>query len=299
MAHIVNPDQRSRRPRPESCEVARVESKRRVVRFPILKISAKREVGLPRPCANCGTRVFGNEEECGNCGTPNPAHRGRQSTPQPPRQAQTAFPFRPLSIGLTGILVGSLGVVAALSVFNTLLFLAYWEAWRGFFGPGQPSISASTFREIENLAVSFAVATVIFSVVPYVLFLVWHNHAYKSAESARRDLKWSSGWAVRGWFIPGANLVIPKLVMNQVELGAVTREAHRKPESSRSRTLGPLGASWWGTWVVALVLISVSFFLQGERGDDGLLVLSAYHALTGASAMLAALYVWAIGRRLA
>ena len=146
---------------------------------------------------------------------------------------------------------------------------------------------------------NFAAATGFFSLVPYVLFLVWHNHAYKSAESARRDLKWSSDWAVRGWFIPGANLVIPKLVMNQVELGAVTRETHRNPESSRSKTLGPLGTSWWGTWVVTLVLISISFFLQGDQGDDGLLVLSAYHALTAASAMLAGLYVWAIGRRLA
>ncbi len=51
-----------------------------------------------------------------------------------------------------------------------------------------------------------------------VLLMVWLNLAYKAGQSRGAiDRTWSSGWTVGAWFIPFANLAIPKLVVNEVD----------------------------------------------------------------------------------
>jgi hypothetical protein len=52
----------------------------------------------------------------------------------------------------------------------------------------------------------------------FVLLIIWSNQAYKAAISHNLGgMRWSSGWAVGAWFIPAANLIIPKLVLNEIE----------------------------------------------------------------------------------
>lgn len=55
-------------------------------------------------------------------------------------------------------------------------------------------------------------------------------------------LRWSSGWAACGWFIPIANLFVPYQVVREV--WAVGRPAHNP-----SRLLG----WWWATWIAQMV----------------------------------------------
>ena len=59
---------------------------------------------------------------------------------------------------------------------------------------------------------------ILLAVVVAILAIIWTNQAYKSAMSRGvTGNKWSSGWAVGGWFIPFANYVIPKLVINEID----------------------------------------------------------------------------------
>ena len=60
------------------------------------------------------------------------------------------------------------------------------------------------------------------------------NAAYRSLNrSGAEGRSWSSGWAVGGWFIPLAALVIPRLVLSEIE-----RISH--PDNGPA----PIGAGW-------------------------------------------------------
>jgi hypothetical protein len=81
------------------------------------------------------------------------------------------------------------------------------------------------------------------SLVAVVAVAAW---LYRSARHAVRlggVLAWSRGWAVGGWFVPVANLVIPYLVVRDVRRG-----------SGPAPRPAPVG--WWWVSVLATVLLS-------------------------------------------
>ena len=178
-----------------------------------------------------------------------------------------------------------------------------WEAWEG----------ASDLWGASAGLLGLA------GLVLFILLLVWGSQAYRSlARSGAEGRSWSSGWAVGGWFIPLGNLVIPRLVLSEIE-----RIAHPDngppPVGDRWRRLPLLGTgvAWWAlmllTGVVGVAgaaVLSAATLFSGEGADmvatitdgvryrSGLMVVAAAQALAGIAQLLGAAYFRSLGERL-
>lgn len=107
--------------------------------------------------------------------------------------------------------------------------------------------------------------------VSAVLFLVWFNKAYKAAATrGATGTKWSSGWSIGGWFIPFANLAIPKLVMNEID--RISHPANGIPPiGERWKDQPRLTSSdlWWASWILAngATVIQTTLVDLGDSSD--------------------------------
>jgi hypothetical protein len=90
-----------------------------------------------------------------------------------------------------------------------------------------------------------------------VVWIIWQfRHATNAALLGRSGL--ASGWAIVGWFVPLANLVLPQLA-----LASAARAGGR-----RARAVGAL-AAWWATSAVAYALFVVGTVLRPGDEDIG------------------------------
>lgn len=86
-----------------------------------------------------------------------------------------------------------------------------------------------------------------------IVFIIWEWRCAKNAELlAHGAPRFGPGWAIGGWLIPFANLVIPVLVMQ--DLWRSTSGAARTDGSSRARPGSALVGWWWAAFVPSAVL---------------------------------------------
>lgn len=197
-----------------------------------------------------------------------------ESVPEPPAsEASLIF----LSESLSRTVVGFLWVLAALNGLAVILDLG--------------DVGAD-----ENAQITLGGLYTLGFLATVVLFIVWFFKAYKAAQSrGGTGRRWSAGWAVGAWFIPFANLVIPKLVMNEIDRMS-NPDAGPPPIDNRWEGLPRLQTSewWWAVWIASIALTYIAAFTL--RSD---LELSAVASvLTGVAAGLGAVTVQSIGDRL-
>jgi hypothetical protein len=94
-------------------------------------------------------------------------------------------------------------------------------------------------------------------VVTGIIWLVWWAKAHRAASDGRGDLRYGRGWAIGGWFVPFANLVVPKRVAD--DLWTASREPRRPRDAGVARSRSVL--AWWATYIAAGVL---SFTVTGR-----------------------------------
>ena len=154
---------------------------------------------------------------------------------------------------------------------------------------------ADAFVDVAELVVLLATL----AIAP--CFIVWCWRAAKNQQAlGRQPERLGSGWAVGGWFIPLANLVIPALVIQDLWRGSDVTIARGDPRwriADRSWLIG----WWWGLFVVALLVFPGSPADQRSvdydtvRGFNLLALLGMPCAAT--SAVLAILVVRRLGAR--
>lgn len=96
-----------------------------------------------------------------------------------------------------------------------------------------------------------------------VLFLIWMRRLYRNVHAAAApEPRYRPGWAVGSWFVPLANVVVPKQIVNDIWLLSETpwRDAGSVPYS---RAKVP---SWIGWWWAAVLLAGI----LGAGAADGL-----------------------------
>jgi len=128
-----------------------------------------------------------------------------------------------------------------------------------------------------------------------VLLIVWGYQAYRAAAGrGATGTTWAPGWAIGGWFIPVANLVIPKLVVGEIDrmshpdAGLAPIEDRWKESPSLM-----LGHWWWALTVVSGIVLTFGFTVVAEQLDSFSLVEQTYRA--GLQATAAGLALWAGG----
>jgi len=80
------------------------------------------------------------------------------------------------------------------------------------------------------------------------VFIVWFFKARRNIERLGASGGLPAGWAIGGWFIPCASLVLPVLVARDIWNGSSPR--------SRRISMAPL-VVWWAAWVIGGIVQAV------------------------------------------
>ena len=126
-----------------------------------------------------------------------------------------------------------------------------------------------------------------------VLLIIWMYQAHRAAGSrGATGTTWSPGWAIGSWFIPIANLVLPKLVVGEIDRMSHP-DAGPEPIEDRWKRVPAMmvGHWWWALTLVSGVLMMIGFGMIAEQIDSFTLDEQTYRA--GLQATGAALGLWA------
>jgi Domain of unknown function (DUF4328) len=184
------------------------------------------------PCSTCGRFVY--VPVCPNCGTPADAPTDVQIAP-PPSPAIGPWPGVPAravrGVGYAAMAAVALSMLVHLVLRSGLVFLAHL-AWR----------SADTVSQYMRIMDAFSTAERVTVLVTATLVIVWLYRARKNLDAFGLPATMRAGWAIGGWFVPFANLVIPCRVMLDV---------------ARKSSIHPAGALvgvWWVAWLGSYVV---------------------------------------------
>ena len=212
------------------------------------------------PCPFCSSAYldpYGRCPACGYLGGPNPTGL---------YPVAYAAPTAPSGVSLaTQVLTGISGLLALLGVAATTY--GYTLSRKFLDGSGsydQQRGGTAVIGVTVGLIDVFALATA-------VLFMIWlFKSAKLSAVLAPGQQTLGAGWAIGGWFIPLAFLVLPRLVV-----GGVWRAAEPlrdQPSPRRPHTF--LVTAWWITFCIGQLgisagVLSLSAPTVSENHDSG------------------------------
>jgi Domain of unknown function (DUF4328) len=218
-------------------------------------------------------------------------------------EAATDVGVRALSFGLSGTTAGLWWATAAIYGFAGVAFAVTYGLWRSYVAGDTAPVDV---LNLEGGSFALSGYAILATWATGILFIVWFFQAYKSAESrGAAGRSWGAGWTIGSWFIPLADLVLPKLVMNEVDRmsNPLTGPAPIETYWKAMRRLG-ISDLWWLLLVIGVPAFWVGSILLGDAALDapevgaGYLVLALSDlVLCGAAALLGAV-VLTIGRRL-
>ena len=156
------------------------------------------------------------------------------------------------------------------------------------------TVPSSIDARIVDIYTVFAIVGLLGLFATFGSFMLWSFRARASVEAwGIEGLDWGSGWAIGGWFIPFANFVIPKLVMDAIWSGTM---APLGTTTTRRRS-SLLINGWWWTFVVSHVAggaIGSTLFTP----QDGLAVFVGYTAVIAVLSILSAVLAIVLVRRI-
>lgn len=209
-----------------------------------------------------------------------------------------------LNPGLTMVVRAAMYAVAAFSIASTI-------AAMNEIGAFDRLLDSSTGAEAADLAAAERVSATFVGLAFWVgiaaggVTIVWWYRA-RQAVSAESGLRWSPGWAVGGWFIPLANAVIPKLVLNEIDRVGRARDAGAG--EWRSMATSPVANVWWVAWVGGVVLSfagativggeAVALDFDAARYRSGLVISALGFGVSALAGFLGAAAIRVVGSRL-
>ncbi|MDK1025947.1 MAG: DUF4328 domain-containing protein [Actinomycetota bacterium] len=189
----------------------------------------------------------------------------------------------------------------ALAVASAVLLVAAYSALQ-YASALQKFTGSLSDQEIESLAsvelvwASWSAVALFLLVFTGVLVIVWTNTTSRSFDNRGPiGRRWRGGWTIGAWLIPLANLVIPKLMFNEIEkIAQVPYRGVPIGEEWRMRQRSQLGDLWWLLWIGGAIPSQLIQAVIGDPvGDAGRLAVvlninSLTHALfAGAGISLA------------
>jgi Domain of unknown function (DUF4328) len=165
---------------------------------------------------------------------PSPYSQAPYYSPPP----YAAGPVRSLRIPAR-LAIGGLAATAVLSLLVQAVAYSYSASLAG--------------DRIDWLAAAAFIPYGVVFLFTAVVFLVWLHRASTNLWNTGHAMKWRPGWTVGAWFIPLANLVLPLLVIREVD------------RSARDHGSG-LFALWAVAWTLDLLLERTSRVLAPYAG---------------------------------
>ena len=234
---------------------------------------------------------------------PPPGYYAEGTAPQPPGGPPAAHGPPAQWRSLRGITTALTWLFVAHIVFTALLIIGVFNHLRVLNDNESGGLVFDT--KSVNDANAFPASMIILSgfvgLAIFVLLVIWLYRAAKNNEAlGRQNPRLGPGWAIGGWFIPLANLVIPFIIMDDVWRGADPSIARGDPGWRRTSTLGAI----WG-WLVTAVIFTIPSAIASSSGDvradepdkvrrdDILRIIGAFGAI------LAAVFAIVVTRRIA
>jgi hypothetical protein len=218
----------------------------------------------------------------------------------------------PLSRTLSGwtqalfwVTLGANAVYGAILLASLSAFNDWWDA------PGGGDLAAlNRWFDLDDARAGWGLISIVVWLATWIVLIVWMNQAHKATTAlGPGQRKWSSGWTVGGWFIPIANLIIPKMVFNEIDRIATAPRQHGQVSGTwRNQPTIGLGWAWWVLLILAGILDAGSTTMLDTEFDS--LVLDPDNVRAGyvvgalavvawmLSAAFGALYVRRLTRRL-
>ncbi|MBF9070870.1 DUF4328 domain-containing protein [Streptacidiphilus fuscans] len=225
-------------------------------------------------CPTCSAATLDFAGRCPNCGyiaghTPQ-SYGGHYA--QPTLIAPTA----PVGIGIAAqVLIVVNGLLALLS-----FGLNIWSFTVAKSALDTDGINVSAISATQAASSVLLFLAMLANLAAGVVFIIWFFKSARLAEilaPGRQAL--STGWAVGGWFIPLAFLVLPRIVAGGIWRAAVPLE--QVPSMRRPRTY--LVTWWWLSFCVAQVfwMERVTPAISWATADGSLARLVVTYGLTG------------------
>jgi Domain of unknown function (DUF4328) len=118
-------------------------------------------------------------------------------------------------------------------------------------------------------------------------FIGWLRTAHAGIRELGTELRWTRGWTIGAWFIPLASLVIPLLMISEMDRAAEERVA------AGTRRLGRWVFVLWAIlWTARQVFLDPSVFMEDAATGVVEIVLGAGLLIDLAAAAFAVLLIW-------
>jgi Domain of unknown function (DUF4328) len=149
-----------------------------------------------------------------------------------------------------------LAVLLVIGVINHLSVLSDKEA-------GGIVLDTDAVNDAQAFPVAMLILAFFVGVATFVLLIVWLFRAAKNNEAlGRQNPRLGPGWAIAGFIIPFANLVIPFIMFDDVWRGSDPAVPRGDPNWRRSSTLPAIWA-----WLVASVIFTIPNLVASSSGD--------------------------------
>ena len=205
------------------------------------------------------------------CMTTSPVPIAAPPPPPPPPPPTSSTPLPRALRASAGVAQGVLALFALVAPVAIGVNLAQRDLLtRIQDAPG--SVRLSDLQLSDDRVSALNVVWWVFIGLSVVTWMVWWVSAYRAAAD-RRALRYGKGWAFGGWFVPFANLVVPKRVAD--DLWTASREPDW-PRDAEARSSWDILA-WWGAWLLCGVL--------------GFLAVRSDHSTTGRLLTMNAIYL--------
>lgn len=156
-----------------------------------------------------------------------------------------------------------LSLAAAVAVV-TAAILAAWT-----FRTDDPVVTIdSTDVDIEVLADVTVVAFLGVLAMTGIAFVAWAVQAYRNLPAlAIEERRYWTIWLVVGWVIPGANLLVPKLVVDDLWRGSSPEAGVLGGDSWQRRPVASIVNRWWCSFLITPAIVVLGF-VEARGGVD-------------------------------
>ncbi len=155
--------------------------------------------------------------------------------------------YRPIA-RIASVLLTLLGIsliIDALAVVSGLSELALLDR-----AAGGEAISRADALANDERQQLIAVIQIALFLITAIVFVWWFHRAYKNLlPLGAAPLRYGTGWAVGGWFIPFFNFVRPKQVMN--DIWRASDPALPPAKQAAGRPVSPLINWWWAFFILS------------------------------------------------
>ncbi len=178
------------------------------------------------------------------------AHRYRSLLP-------LAVPLRRL-LGLAGVGASAFAAVRGARLVVSLVAR-----------PWPSGLPEELWDRSATISAALAGGCLVVMAVTGLLFIAWGVRAYQNLPALGIDnRRYWTVWLVAGWFIPGANFIVPKLLMADVWRGSSPSLPAHPGRSWQRRPVGDVVNQWWMLWLTAPAVAIVGASLVPGSTDD-------------------------------